>query len=304
MIKLWYQVKNYGILVKATVITNVWYEGGSRAMQELDITVKSLEQIKRRSKNNVEYWMARDLQKALTYDDWRNFQDVINKAKKACEGSGENIQNHFVESTKMVKIGSGASRVTIDYFLSRYACYLIAMNADSSKQVIATAQTYFAYQTRKQEVQDKLTEDEKRILLRNKVKNDNKKLASVAKEAGVRSNSFGIFQDAGYKGLYGGLGLKDIKQYKGLTKKDDLLDRSGRAELAANHFRITQTEQKLIRDKINAEQTAIDAHYEVGGEVRKAIERIGGTMPENLSPEPSIKILEKDRKKKSKQLPK
>ncbi|MHB0977411.1 MAG: DNA damage-inducible protein D [Candidatus Aquicultorales bacterium] len=268
--------------------------------QELDTTAKKLETIKRMSKANVEYWMARDIQEALDYSRWENFQKVIERARMACEGSGIEPENHFRETTKMVTIGSGAVVTVSNYYLSRYACYLIAMNGDTSKPVIATAQTYFAYQTRKQEIEEALTNDEKRILLRDRVKEGNKKLAGAAKAAGVRQ--FPLFQDAGYCGLYGGMGLGNIKDYKGLDSKDDLLDRAGRAELAANEFRITQTEEKLVRERVATEYDAINTHRSVGARVREAIQEIGGTMPEDLAPEPSIKKLKSDLKKAKKAL--
>ncbi len=201
----------------------------------------------------------------------------------------------------MVGIGSGAKRERENLILSKYACYLVAMNGDSSKPEIATAQTYFAEQTYRQEQQDKLTEEERRLLLRDRVKDANRKLSGAAKEAGVRSTMFGIFQTAGYEGLYDG-NLKKIKQQKGIGEKEDLLDCIGRAELAANEFRITQTEEKLRIDGIKGEGLAINTHFKVGRKVRKAIQDIGGTMPEKLPAEPSIKKLALSKARKLKKL--
>jgi DNA-damage-inducible protein D len=218
----------------------------------------------------------------------------------ACSESGADPNNHFVETDKLVDTGSGAQRRVPDVFLSRYACYLIAMNGDSQKVEIARAQTYFAVKTRQQEVEENMTADERRIMLRERVRDGNRKLAGAAIDAGVRTQRMGIFQDAGYKGLYGGLGLAEIREHKGLAPKEDLLDRCGRTELAANEFRITQTEEKLKRERVNTEQRAIDTHNAVGKEVRQAIAKIGGTMPEELLPEPSIKKLESAKKRADK----
>ena len=261
-------------------------------MQDLpgNLIQLQLEQIKKtQEKSGVEYWRARDLVAALGYAEWENFQAAIARAIAACESSGVTVSQQFRETTKLVMTGSGAKRNLTDYFLTRYACYLIVMNADPSKPEIGFAQTYFAVQTRRQEIADSLTDHEKRLQLRDRVKDANKKLAGVAQTAGVRR--FGIFNDAGYKGLYQGLGVKDIKHKKGIAESDDLLDCSGRAELAANEFRITQTEQKLVRERIQGEQAAITTHFDVGSAVRRTIVQIGGTMPEDLPPEASIKKL-------------
>ena len=261
-------------------------------MQDLpeNLIQLQLEQIKKtQEKSGVEYWRARDLVAALGYAEWENFQAAIARAIAACESSGVTVSQQFRETTKLVMTGSGAKRNLTDYFLTRYACYLIVMNADPSKPEIGFAQTYFAVQTRRQEIADSLTDHEKRLQLRDRVKDANKKLAGVAQKAGVQR--FGIFNDAGYKGLYKGLGVKDIKHKKGIAESDDLLDCSGRAELAANEFRITQTEQKLVRERIQGEQAAITTHFDVGSAVRRTIVQIGGTMPEDLPPEASIKKL-------------
>ncbi|MCX5815686.1 MAG: DNA damage-inducible protein D [Proteobacteria bacterium] len=252
----------------------------------LNIIINQLEASKKTTKNGGEYWMARDIQPILGYDRWENFKSVIDKAKLACESSGFDQTDHFRETKKMVSIGSGAMRERHDYFLTRYACYLVAMNGETSKTEVGIAQTYFAVQTRKQEKQDQLTSIGRRIELRERIKNANKKLGEAAKNAGVQK--YPIFHAAGYRGLYD-MGLADIKKKKGLPPDEDILDRMGRTELAANEFRITQTEDKLVRDGVFGEQKAIDTHRKVGQEVRNTIKKLGGTMPENLPAEPSIK---------------
>jgi DNA-damage-inducible protein D len=258
---------------------------------QLTYIVSALEKTKSVAPNGTEYWRARDLMTVLAYVDWTNFRNVIGEAVEACNGAGVLSNNHFREFTDMVEVGSGAKRNIENWYLTRYACYLIAMNGDASKPEIATAQSYFAAQTLIQESEHLLTEQERRILLRNRIKDANKKLGGAAKEAGVRSTMFGVFQDAGYKGLYGGHGVRDLKQMKGIPSNEDLLDCIGRAELAANEFRITQTEEKLRLESTQGEQKAITTHAEVGRKVRKAISDIGGTMPEKLPAAPSIKKL-------------
>ncbi len=264
-------------------------------MPVLDSIIKQLDANKKLTRTGGEYWMARDISPILGYPEWENFDNVIQKARMACESTGIDPQNHFLETTKMVSIGSGANRRIKDYFLTRYACYLVAMNGNSRKPEIGTAQTYFAVQARRQEIQDQLTDKEKRLQLRERVKNANLSLASTAKKAGVQR--YGIFQDAGYQGLYE-MGLADIKKRKGIDEKENLLDRAGRTELAANEFRITQTEEKLIRDGVKLERHAIDTHKNVGREVRNVIKKLGGTMPEDLPPEESIKKLTSKQKPK------
>lgn len=238
------------------------------------------EQIKKINEYGQEFWSARDLWKILGYTEYGKFLPAINRAMKACENSGQAVSDHFAEVSDMVKIGSGAEREIDDYKLSRYACYLIAQNGDPKKKEIALAQTYFAIQTRKQEVQEALLEDQKRVMLRQEMKDHNKKLAEAADNAGVKN--YGIFQNYGYMGLYGGLGQKEIHQKKGLKKSQKILDHMGSEELAANLFRATQAEAKLRRENIQGEQNANKAHHEVGKKVRKTIEEIGGTMPEEL----------------------
>lgn len=264
-------------------------------MLTLDSIIKQLDMAKRLTRIGGEYWMARDINSILGYPEWENFNNVIQKAYMACESAGGDPNNHFHETTKMVVIGSGANRNIKDYFLTRYACYLIAMNGDSKKPEIGTAQTYFAVQARRQEIQDQLPDKEKRLQLRERIKSANRSLASAAKKAGVQR--YPIFQDAGYRGLYE-MGLSDIKMRKGIPPNEDLLDRAGRTELAANEFRITQTEGKLVRDGVTLERDAINTHKNVGREVRNVIKKLGGKMPEDLPPEESIKKLTSKRKPK------
>lgn len=258
---------------------------------KFDGVMQELDAAKKISRRGGEYWMGRDIQKILGYSNWVNFKNVIDRARMACQIAGVDDENHFSDVSKKVMAGSGAMVPTNDCFLTRYACYLIAMNGDPSKPEIGAAQTYFAIQTRRQEMQDQLTEPERRIQLRRRVKEANKSLTDAAKNAGVQR--YAIFHDAGYQGLYE-MGLAEIKKKKGLALKDNLLDRAGRTELAANEFRITQAEEKLIRDKICTESGAIIAHRDVGREVRNVIKKIGGTMPEDLpTEEPIDKLITK-----------
>ena len=262
--------------------------------------INPFEKIKQVKDDNIEFWYARDLAIILEYKDWRNFLNVIKKAKEACKNSNQNVSNHFGDITKMVELGSGSKREIDDIALSRYACYLIIQNADPSKEIIAKGQTYFAIQTRKQELQEFniKTEEEKRLLLRQEMKTHNKQLADAAKDAGViQPLDYAIFQDSGYKGLYGGLTQKDIHIKKGLKKSQKILDHMGSTELAANLFRATQTEEKLRKEKINNKYQANKTHFEVGKKVRQTIEELGGTMPEDLPVVESIKKLENKQKK-------
>ncbi|MBU0458618.1 DNA damage-inducible protein D [Patescibacteria group bacterium] len=253
----------------------------------------TFESIKHVDADGIEYWEARELMPLLDYGKWENFHKVICKAKKACTASSQDVLDHFPEIRKPIKAGKGVIQEVLDYKLSRYACYLIAQNGDSSKQPIALAQTYFAVQTRKHELYEGLTEDEKRLLIREEVTDHNKKLFKTAKDSGVRN--FGRFNDAGYKGLYG-MTSKEIQKAKKLGR-DKLLDRAGATELAANLFRITQTDEQLNVEldegKRIGESKASRTHFVVGGKVRKAIKDIGGTMPEKLPPEEHIIKLEK-----------
>lgn len=261
----------------------------------------SLELMKKSAPNGENYWMGRDLQTALGYDKWDNFENVIRKGMQACEGTNIDPAYHFLETKKMIEAGKGAKVERDDWYLTRYACYLIAMNGDPSKPEVAAAQTYFAVQTRRQEIADSQTDDPDaaRIALRQRVQTNNRTLMGVAKDAGVQR--YAIFNDAGYRGLYG-MGIRDIKIKKGIPEKETILDFSGRAELAAHDFRITQTEAKLKREKVRGEQSAIDTHRTVGEEVRKAILRVGGVMPENLPKEEHIRKLVSAKKKAQKAL--
>lgn len=267
-------------------------------------TVSLFEGIKRTDENGIEYWSARDLAKVLGYVDFRNFQAVVSKAKIACENSNQKIGNHFVETTEKVLIGYQVERQIDTTYMTRYACYLAVQNADPSKTIVAQAQTYFAIQTRIAEVKqskayEELTsEEEKRLFLRNEVTKHNVQLASAAKDAGViDSRDYAIFQNYGYKGLYGGLDAKDIHRRKGLKKSQKILDHMGSTELAANLFRATQTEEKLRRENIQGKDEANITHYEVGAKVRKTIRELGGTMPEDLPTVESIKRVESKQKK-------
>jgi len=265
------------------------------------------EQIKRINEDGNEYWSARDMAKALEYSDYRNFEKVITKAKEACTNSGQDIENHFVDFTEMVEIGSSANRPLSSVKLSRYACYLIIQNADPSKATVANGQTYFAVQTRIAEIKQMddynrlSTEDEKRLFLRNELAKHNAQLASVAKNAGViDSKDYAIFQNYGYKGLYGGMDAKAIHEHKGLKKSQKILDHMGSTELAANLFRATQTEEKLKRENIQGKQKANQTHYQVGAKVRQTIKELGSTMPEDLPTAENIKTIERKEQKRLK----
>ena len=270
---------------------------------------KQFEDIKIIRSDGGEYWPARKLAHVLDYVQWRNFMKVVDRAMLACKNSGFEIADHFAEVSKMVDIGSGTKRRVRDYELTRYACYLIVQNGDPRKEVIALAQTYFAIKTYRQEVADRfnqLDEDNKRLVIRGDIKQWNQLLAEAARDAGVISNEeFAIFQNAGYMGLYGGLSVADIHNKKGLAVRDKILDYMGSEELISNLFRISQTESKLKREDIHGTEAANQAHYIVGREVRAAIERVGGIMPEDLpTPDKSISQVEREQiaelKKKAK----
>lgn len=270
-----------------------------------DLLKSPFEKIKRISEDGYEYWSARDLSKLLEYTQWRNFENVISKAKISCKNNNEDINNHFADVSDMVKIGSGAEREVDDYRLSRFACYLIVQNADPSKINVALGQAYFAIKTRQKELieedQARLIqseEDTKRLFLREQMKTHNKQLADAASNAGIEAGlEYAIFQDYGYQGLYGGLKAKDIHARKGLKKSQKILDHMGSTELAANLFRATQTEEKLRRENIKGKMKANQTHYEVGKKVRQTIEELGGTMPEDLPTVESIKKLERQKRK-------
>ena len=265
-----------------------------------EYTEKMFEEIKHIDEYGNEYWYARELSKVLEYRDWRNFLKVLKKAKEACENSGIDVDVQLVEVNKLSKRNNNAVAIIQDFKLTRYMCYLIVQNADPSKEVIALGQTYFAIQTRRQELTEKeysmLTEDEKRFYQRNLTKKGNYSLNIAAKNAGVKN--FDKFHNAGYKGLYNGETASDIAKRKKLRYREDILDNMGSEELAANLFRITQTESKLKKENIKSENEANKTHYEIGKKVRKAIADIGGTMPEDLpTPDKSLKELEKENKK-------
>ena len=256
----------------------------------------------KRQEYGNEFWYARELQKALEYNQWRRFEEVIERAKNACKNSGNIISEHFANVGKSSPMPNGGERIIDDYALSRYACYLIVQNGDSRKKVIALGQTYFAVKTRQQELIenfDDLSEDKKRLAIRNEMKTHNKSLAEAAKMAGVSEpRDYAIFQNKGYQGLYGGLGRKEIHARKGLKKSQDILDYMGSTELAANLFRATQTDEKLRKENIIGKEAANQTHYEVGKKVRQTIKELGGTMPEDLpTPSKGIKQIEREQRK-------
>ena len=263
------------------------------------------ESIKHTDKEGREYWYARELQKVLQYTEWRKFENVIKKAKISCENSGMSASDCFGDIDKPIISGKGRKDIIKDYKLNRYACYLIAQNGDSRKEVIALAQTYFAVQTRKQELSEKeysmLTEDEKRFYNRDLTRKGNYLLNIAAKNAGVKN--FDKFHNSGYRGLYNGETADDIAKRKGLRYREDILDNMGSSELIANLFRISQTEEKLKNDKVKTEEKANETHYTVGKNIREVIKKNGGTMPEDFTtPKKSLKQLEKENKNKLKKV--
>jgi len=266
-------------------------------IEKYNITI--FESIKHIDENGLEYWEARELQKILKYSQWRSFKELIDRAKIACELSKYNVSDHFAVHRKIVKAGATTKTIE-DYKLSRYACYLIVQNGNPNKEVIALAQTYFAVQTRKQELTEEyfksLDEDSRRLVVRGQTIDKNKLLYKAAKDSGVEN--YGKFTNYGYKGLYGGETAKDIAKRKGLNNNEEILDYMGSEELADNLFRIVQTEAKLKNDKVDNEDDANDTHYEVGSAVRDTIKKLGGTMPEDLpTPEKSIEQLHIDKLK-------
>jgi DNA-damage-inducible protein D len=260
---------------------------------QLIVNNLSFESIKKINAHGIEYWSARDLQSLLGYSQWRFFENAINKAIESCKQSGNDQKNHFAGARKLVEIGSNTQREVDDYHLSRFACYLIAQNGDPRKKEIAEAQKYFAIQTRKQELSEVMAADLERLMMRKQVSEEFKALSGAARDAGVQNKMFGIFHDAGYKGLYGGFGVDAIKAKKGIPPKENLMDRMGTTELAANQFRMTQTREKLKRENIKNQRDAIETHEMVGKEVRAAIAKIGGTPPEYLPPAEPIKNIKK-----------
>lgn len=257
------------------------------------------EQIRRLNDAGNEHWSSRDFARVLGYSDYRNFEQVIDKARLACFNSGQRVDDHFVDITEMIGIGKGGQRAVKTTLLSRYACYLAIQNADPGKDIVALGQTYFAIQTRRQELTGEQLEDDRRLLLRNELKKHNTQLAEAAKDCGVVDpRDYAIFQNHGYQGLYGGMTAQDIHQHKGLKKSQQILDHMGSTELAANLFRATQAEEKLRREKVKGKDRANQTHLEVGRKVRQTIKELGGTMPEHLPVAQSIKKLESQKRKR------
>lgn len=261
--------------------------------------ISPFERIKRTNEAGVDFWSSRDLALILGYTDYRNFEAVVEKAKLSCFNAGQRIEDHFVDVTEMVAIGSGATRPVKTVLMSRYACYLAIQNADPKKEIVAQGQTYFAVQTRRQELRDESIEEQRRLLLREEMRRHNTQLADAAKDAGViKPIDYAIFQNHGYMGLYGGLRQQDIHKRKGLKKSQKILDHMGSTELAANLFRATQTDEKLRREQVRGKQAANRTHHEVGAKVRQTIKELGGTMPEELPAADNIKkIVDKKRQK-------
>lgn len=262
--------------------------------------ISPFECIRRTNETGNDYWSSRDFAQVLGYTDYRNFEQVVLKARTACFNSGQRIEDHFVAITEMIEIGKGGQREVRTTLLSRYACYLIIQNADPSKEIVALGQTYFAVQTRRQEISDQTTETERRLLLRDEMKIHNMRLAETAKRAGViTSMDYAIFQNHGYMGLYGGMNAQDIHYRKKLKKGEQILDHMGSTKLAANLFRATQTEEKIRRERITGRNHANQTHREVGTKIRQTIRELGGTMPENL---PTAENIKKIRVKQRKEL--
>jgi DNA-damage-inducible protein D len=253
----------------------------------------SFESLKKHNQHGIEYWSARDLQPLLGYSKWQRFENALEKAMQSCKQSGNDPKHHFTGAGNPIINGKGRSQVIEDYHLSRFACYLIAQNGDPRKPEIARAQKYFAIQTRRQEISDQMAADLARLETREQASVEFKALSGAAKEAGVQNSMFGIFHDAGYKGLYGGLGTDAIRIRKGIAPKEQLMDRMDTTELAANLFRMTQTKEKLKNERIRNQRDAIETHEMVGKKVRSAIEEIGGTLPENIPPAEPIKQVKK-----------
>lgn len=282
-----------------------FFDDETQNEEMVEYSEQTFESIKHYTEDGQEFWYARDLQRVLEYTEWRNFTAVIEKAKIACQNSGIDPDDDFVDVNKIVEAGATHKDIG-DIMLSRYACYLIVQNGDPRKEIIALGQTYFAVKTRQQELvdgYDQLSEDQKRLAIRNEMIEHNKSLAEAAQMAGViDSRDYAIFQNKGYQGLYGGLGAKEIHARKGLKPSQKILDHMGSTELAANLFRATQTDEKLRRENIRGKEAANKTHYEVGKKVRQTIAELGGTMPEDLpTPQKSIKQIESEQKKMMKQ---
>lgn len=277
-------------------------EDDEQAEELVKYSEQTFEDIRHVNEYGQEYWLGRELQKVLDYSQWRRFTDAVERAKLACKNSGYDVSEYFADVGKSLPMPKGGYRVIDDIMLSRYACYLIVMNGDPRKEIIALGQTYFAVKTRQQELIENfedLSEDQKRLAIRSEMKRHNAALADAAHEAGVvEPIDYAIFQNYGYMGLYGGLKAQDIKARKGLKKSQDILDHMGSTELAANLFRATQTDEKIRREGIQGKQAAYDTHFEVGAKVRQTIKELGGTMPEDLpTPPKSIAQIERDLKK-------
>ncbi|MCL2761249.1 MAG: DNA damage-inducible protein D [Desulfuromonadales bacterium] len=260
---------------------------------------KSFEQTKQIDENGAEFWYARDLQEVLQYSQWRNFHKVIDSAMLACKNSSFDVADHFADLSKTIKMPKSAEKQIVDYKLSRYACYLIVQNGDPRKEIIALGQTYFAIQTRRQELANtfnQLSENNKRLVVRGNIKQWNQLLAEAAHNAGVITDEeFAIFQNAGYMGLYGGLTVADIHKKKGLKEKERILDFMGSTELIANLFRISQTEEKLELEQVSSAIEASEIHYRIAEKIRNAMKAMGTTLPENLpTPEKSIRTIERE----------
>lgn len=282
-----------------------FFDDETQNEEMVEYSEQTFESIKHYTEDGQEFWYARDLQRVLEYTEWRNFTGVIEKAKIACQNSGIDPDDDFVDVNKIVEAGATHKDIG-DIMLSRYACYLIVQNGDPRKEIIALGQTYFAVKTRQQELvdgYDQLSEDQKRLAIRNEMIEHNKSLAEAAQMAGVIDpRDYAIFQNKGYQGLYGGLGAKEIHARKGLKPSQKILDHMGSTELAANLFRATQTDEKLRRESIRGKEAANKTHYEVGRKVRQTIAELGGTMPEDLpTPQKSIKQIESEQKKMMKQ---
>ena len=278
---------------------------GNEIKKSGGVHLSPFERIKRTNDGGAEFWSSRAFAGVLDYGDYRNFEAVIEKAKLSCFNSGHRIEDHFVDVTEMVALGSGAERPVRTVLLSRYACYLVIQNADPKKEIVAHGQTYFAIQTRRQELADEEIEEERRLLLREEIRQHNVQLADAAKGAGVvEAKDYAIFQNHGYMGLYGGLKQEDIHRRKGLKKSQKILDHMGSTELAANLFRATQAEEKLRREQVRGKDAANRTHREDGAKVRQTIKELGGTMPEELPAAESIKKIEIKQRKRLGKAPK
>lgn len=264
---------------------------------QLTTSKLSFESLKKLNHHGIEYWSARDLQPHLGYSQWRYFENAVKKAMASSKQSGNNPAHHFAGARKQIQMGKGATQMIDDYHLSRFACYLIAQNGDPRKPEIAEAQKYFAIQTRRQELSDEIAADLERLELRKQASVEFKALSGAARDAGVQNKMFGVFHDAGYKGLYGGLGVDAIKARKGIDPKEQLMDRMNTTELSANQFRMTHTREKLKLENIKNQRDAMEVHEAVGKEVRAAITKIGVALPENIPPAEPIKNVKKRLKK-------